>query len=202
MLNNILFIAVGLLLMAVVAFSIGFVLLMIKFKEVKEEYEFFRHMMAENNKTVETVRQNEQIIADEVKVMRELTYRYANQYENVLKGYSTITDCYNHMVETHRKLLECWKDIDEKFEASTEQFRNVADQLVEFKNVLEPIKYVLEASSVVKVDAETEQELLKITEEQKPKRTRKKKTEEEKPVNDEAVATYLKSLEQDNLPRW
>jgi predicted nuclease with TOPRIM domain len=131
MLNNILFIAIGLLLLAVVIFAFGFIDLIQKFKEIKEEYQLIRVIVSDDQTIIKNLMEREEILANTIKSLDSVF----NNMEEINKINNEIV---NNINNNYAKLLECWKDVDDNFEASTEQFRNVADQLFEFKKVLEP----------------------------------------------------------------
>ena len=131
MLNNILFIGIGLLLLAVVVFAVGFIELMLKFKEIKEEYRLIRSIVSNDQEIIKNLMEREEIMSN--------TFKSLDNAFNKLKEINEINnEVVNNINNNYSELLKCWKDVDDRFEASTEQFRHVADQLFAFKKVLEP----------------------------------------------------------------
>mgnify|MGYP006988826613 CR=1 FL=1 len=142
MLNNILFIGIALLLLVVVVFAVGFIELMLKFKEIEEEYETLRDSVVDAQNVVMNVLEREVDAQNVVMNVLERESELINMFQKSLDmieernkiDYATVEDIKNN----YDKLLKCWSDVDDRFEASTEQFRHVADQLFAFKKVLEP----------------------------------------------------------------
>lgn len=116
-----------------VIFTVGFFLMMKKINDLKCDYEFFRNIQKLDNEYFNKITEQTVYMKEAYDKMVDLMERYGENHDKtvstMLDSAQHVIDGYHMISEQHKKLLDVWKKIDERYDNTYEQFKHCTDEL-------------------------------------------------------------------------
>lgn len=116
-----------------VIFTVGFFLMLKKINDLKCDYEFFRNIQKLDNEYFNKITEQTVYMKEAYDKMVDLMERYGENHDKMvstmLDSSQHVIDGYKIITEQHRKLLDVWKRIDERYDNTYEQFKHCTDEL-------------------------------------------------------------------------